>query len=151
MIITPAILNDLKTQFSQAFDKGKTLAASQYQQIATQVPSASKSNTYGWLGQWPAFREWIGDRVINDLKTYGYSILNKTFESSIGVSRDDIEDDNIGVYSSLFEEMGRASEVFPDELLFPLLDSGTVNACYDGKPFLPLFIPCTPMPKAPAM
>lgn len=144
MIISADILNKLKTTFSQDFEKGKSLAASQYKQIATIVPSSSKSNTYGWLGQWPTFREWIGERVIQNLKAYGYSITNKPFESTIAVSRDDIEDDDTGIYSPLFEEMGRSSEVFPDELLLPLLDSGTSNLCYDGKPFFATDHPAYP-------
>jgi phage major head subunit gpT-like protein len=39
------------------------------------------------------------------------------------------------VYAPLFEEMGRSSEVFPDELLFPMLDAGTASLCYDGQNF----------------
>lgn len=135
MIITPSALTSLMVGFNNAFEGGKTQAASQYRQIATVVPSSAKSTTYGWLGKWPAFREWIGDRVINDMAASSYAIVNKPFESTIGVDRDDIEDDNIGVYSPLFQEMGRASEVFPDELVFPLLDGGTANLCYDGQNF----------------
>lgn len=135
MIITPASLNALMTGFNKAFEEGKTQATSQYIKIATVIPSTSKSNTYGWLGKWPSFREWIGDRVINDMTASAYTVVNKPFESSVGVDRDDIEDDNIGIYSPMMKEMGRSSEVFPDELLFPMLDAGTASLCYDGQYF----------------
>ncbi|WP_115720193.1 Mu-like prophage major head subunit gpT family protein [Gallaecimonas mangrovi] len=135
MIVTPAALTALMTGFRADFEAGKTLAESQYLQIATEVPSTSKSTTYGWLGKFPAFREWVGDRVINDMAASSYAIENKPFESTVGVDRDDIEDDNIGVYKPLMQEMGRASKVFPDELVFPLLDAGVNTACYDGQNF----------------
>lgn len=135
MIITPATLTALMTGFNQSFEKGKSQAASQYSKIATVIKSTSKSNTYGWLGKWPKFREWIGERVINDMTASAYSVVNKPFESTIGVDRDDIKDDEIGVYAPMFEEMGRASAVFPDELLFPMLDAGTSSLCYDGQNF----------------
>ncbi len=134
-IITPTLLKSLMVGFSKKFQEGQTMVSSQYLKVATKVPSSGKSTTYGWLGKFPGFREWIGNRVINDMATHAYSIVNKSFESTIGVDRDDIEDDEIGVYSPMFEEMGRAAEVFPDELVFPLLDGGLTTACYDGQYF----------------
>lgn len=134
-IITPPVLQALMVGFSKKFQEGQTMAESQWKKVATLVPSAGKSTTYGWLGKWPAFREWIGSRVINQMKAHGYSIVNKPFESTVGVDRDDIEDDEIGVYAPLFQEMGRAAEVFPDELIFPLLDGGLAAECYDGQYF----------------
>ncbi|MCG6541625.1 Mu-like prophage major head subunit gpT family protein [Pseudomonas sp. KSR10] len=38
-------------------------ASSQFKEIATVVPSATASSTYGWLGQFPKLREWMGARV----------------------------------------------------------------------------------------
>lgn len=134
-IITPTVLQSLMVGFSKKFQEGQSMAESQYLKVATKVPSAGKSTTYGWLGKWPAFREWIGDRVINQMAAHAYSLVNKPFESSIGVDRDDIEDDEIGVYAPLFQEMGRASNVFPDELVFPLLDAGLTTECYDEQYF----------------
>ncbi|QUN06435.1 Mu-like prophage major head subunit gpT family protein [Shewanella yunxiaonensis] len=135
MIITPAALQALMVGFRAEFQAGQTLAASQYLQIATEVPGTGKSTTYGWLGKFPALRQWVGDRVINDMAAASYTITNIPFESTVGVDRDDIEDDNIGVYKPLMQEMGRAATVFPDELVFPLLDAGISTECYDGQYF----------------
>ncbi|WP_425518176.1 Mu-like prophage major head subunit gpT family protein [Stenotrophomonas indicatrix] len=52
------------------------------------------------------------------MAAHGYSIANKSFESSISVPRADIYDDEVGNYDPLFEEMGRASTAQPDELAF---------------------------------
>lgn len=134
-MINSATLNALRVSFNKKFEEGKGRAAPQFSQIATVVTSSAKSNTYGWLGQFPAFREWIGDRVLKSMKEHSYSITNKSFETSVAVDRDDIADDNVGVYGPMMDEMGYASEVFPDELCFPLLKAGFTTECYDGQYF----------------
>lgn len=136
-IVTPALLTALNTGFRDDFQKAldAAMAASQYQKIATVVPSATASNTYGWLGQFPGFREWVGDRVLKDMAASGYQITNKSYESTVGVKRTDIEDDAVGVYRPLMSEMGRAAAVFPDQLVFALLAAGHSTLCYDGQNF----------------
>lgn len=144
MIITDSSLNALFTGFKAAFRQGKAKAVTSWQQIATEVPSSTASNTYGWLGQFPAFREWIGDRVLKDISAHGYVIQNKAYESSIVVAKDIIEDDQFGVFGTLFEEMGRAATVHPDELVYGLLKKGTSEKCYDGKNFFDTTHPVGP-------
>jgi len=134
-IITPQLITALFTGFNRKFQDAQAATPTDWQKIATLVPSTSRSNTYGWLGQFPKFREWIGDRVLKAMKAHGYSITNKKFESSVGVPRDDIEDDELGIYGALFEEMGRASKAHPDELIFDLLKVGVSTLCYDGQNF----------------
>ena len=135
MLITDRSLDALFTGYKTLFNQGKQKAQTSWQQIATKVPSSSTSNTYGWLGQFPAFREWVGERVLKDISAHGYVIKNKSYESSIVVPRDDIEDDQVGVYGPLFDEMGRAATVHPDELIYSLLKTGTTELCYDGQYF----------------
>lgn len=135
MIITPAALTALMTGFRKEYQDGLSMVEPSWSKIATLVPSTTKSNTYGWLGQFPKFREWVGARVIKDMEAHSYAITNKDYESTIGVKRTDIEDDNIGIYAPLFREMGRAAAVHPDELIWPLLLAGFATACYDGQYF----------------
>ncbi|WP_434361052.1 Mu-like prophage major head subunit gpT family protein [Parasalinivibrio latis] len=134
-IITPQLIKSLFTGFKSSFQGGLGMATPQYTEVATVIKSTTASNTYGWLGQWPGFREWIGDRVIKDMEAHGYQIFNKDFESTVGVKRTDIEDDNLGIYSPMMQEMGRATAAFPDELVFPMLRDGFTTACYDGQNF----------------
>ncbi|MEW5683016.1 MAG: Mu-like prophage major head subunit gpT family protein [Pseudomonadota bacterium] len=134
-IINSATLNALRVSFSKKYQEGVARAEPQLSQIATVVQSSSKSNTYGWLGQFPKFREWIGDRVLKSMKEHSYTVTNKSFESTVEVDRDDIQDDTVGVYAPLMDELGYASAVFPDELAFPLLKAGFTNECFDGQYF----------------
>ncbi|MGO2233106.1 MAG: Mu-like prophage major head subunit gpT family protein [Marinomonas sp.] len=134
-IVTPAIVQALFTSWKADFQKGITSAEPQWQQVSMVVTSTTASNTYGWLGKFPQMREWIGDRVINSMQAHGYTIINKKFESTVGVGRTEIEDDEVGIYSPIFEEMGRTSEIQPDELVYGLLSAGTTSLCYDGQNF----------------
>ncbi len=134
-VITPALLQALSTGFKKDFQSALGETTSDFEKIATTINSTAASNIYGWLGQMPGFREWIGERVIKAMKAHGYTITNKKFEMSVGVSREDIEDDNIGIYSPMMSEMGRASKAQPDELVFSLLKAADSIACYDGQYF----------------
>ena len=134
-IVTPALIAALFTGFKKNFEDAKSAAPSQYTKIATVIQSTTKSNTYGWLGKFPSLRKWIGDRVINSMAAHGYTITNDDWESTVGVDRNDIEDDEIGIYAPLFAEMGRAAGVHPDEQVFALLKAGFTSPCFDGQYF----------------
>jgi phage major head subunit gpT-like protein len=144
MIISTASLNALFTAYRAEFQAAAAATPTDWQRIATLVPSSSASNTYGWLGQFPSFREWIGDRVMKDMAAHSYSIANKSYESSVAVPRNAIEDDEIGVYKPLFSEMGRAATAHPDELVFSLLKAGLTTTCYDGQYFFDIDHPVYP-------
>lgn len=134
-VIKDSILSGLKTAYSDIFQKALAKAPSQYRNVATVVSYTSASNTYGWLGQFPKLQEWTGSRVFRDMKEFGYTIVNRKFESSVKIARTDFEDDNLGVYNPLFQEMGYAAATHPDEIIFGLLRDGRTNLCSDGKPF----------------
>ncbi len=135
MIINNTNLKALFVAFSAAFGSGLGQAESNYLKIATVVPSTTKTNEYGWLGKFPKMREWIGDRVVNGMATHGYSIRNKDFELTVGVDRNDIDDDNLGIYTPMMQELGQAAGENPDELVFALLKAGPSTVCYDGQYF----------------
>ena len=128
-------LRTLYTGFSAAYQRGFDLVKPSWQAIAMATPSATKSTEYGWLGAMPRLREWIGDRVIQNIAAHGYAIKNRRFEGTVEVDADDIEDDNVGIYAPMMEEMGRSAAIHPDELVFGLLAAGGATACYDGQPF----------------
>ena len=134
-MITPALLQSLFTGFKKNFEDAKGEAPAQYTKIATVIKSTTKSNTYGWLGKFPNLRKWVGDRVIESMKAHGYQIVNEDFEATVAVDRNDIEDDELGIYAPMFAEMGRSAGIHPDELCFGLLGAGFTTPCYDGQYF----------------
>lgn len=136
-IVTAAILEALRTGLRLEYNTAykAALGSTFFRDVATTVPSTSKSNTYGWLGDFPDMREWVGDRVVKDMKEHGYEIVNKLFESTVGVQRVQIEDDNLGIYTPMAQAMGQAAAVHPDKLIAALLAAGESTLCYDGQNF----------------
>lgn len=133
--ITAALLADLYTGHKANFRSGFAGVKPNYLEIATEIPSSAASETYSWLGEWPRIREWFGDRVVQQLSASTYTVKNRSFETTVSVNRDNIEDDQLGIYAPMFQELGRATGVFPDELVYGLLGNGTSEKCYDGQPF----------------
>ncbi len=134
-IITPSVLNAMFEGYNVLFNKGFAGVSPQYASIAMVMPSSASAENYGWLGQVPRIREWIGDRDIKTLNAYGMRIVNRQFESTVAVPRPQIEDDTYGVFAPVFERMGRSVAQFPDEMCFPLLPGGWSGLCYDGQNF----------------
>lgn len=135
MLVTDASLRDMFVGFRASFNKGWGATEPLYPRIAIEVPSSTGEEVYPWLGQFPNLREWIGDRVIKTLVIHGFAITNRKFETTVEVPREKIEDDSVGVFSPMFQEMGANAKQHPDSLIFELLANGFTEACYDKKPF----------------
>lgn len=136
MKITPAALQTLGVSFNAAYQAGVGLVAdTDISTIAMEVASTTSQNEYGWLGELPDMREWIGDRVVNQLEGHGYVIKNRDWEQTVAVKRNDIQDDNIGLYATRFRAMGRATASHPPKLAWGLLKSGFTTKCYDNQYF----------------
>lgn len=133
MFINRANLADLFVAFNAAFKTGFGRATPQWQLIAMLTNSTTSEELYAWLGQFPRLREWLGERLIKQMAAHDYRIKNKSFEATVEVDRDALEDDKYGVYTPLFDEMGYAAATHPDELVFALLKAGFSTACYDGQ------------------
>lgn len=51
------------------------------------------------------------------------------------MSREDIEDDKLGLYDARLRMMAHSAAMHPDELVFDLLNRGFDAPCYDGQSF----------------
>ena len=135
MIINSGNLTTLYKGFNTAFKEGFGVAKPDHEAIAMIVASTTSEEQYGWLGQFPGLREWVGERTVQGIREHGYTVKNKKFEATVEVARDNIEDDKFGVYSPLFSEMGRAAASHPATLVFDLLKKGFAQKCFDGQYF----------------
>lgn len=135
MIINQSNLHGLTTGFSAAFNKALSEASPDYKDIATVTSSSTATNNYAWLGQIPGMKEWIGDREVQHISEYGYTIKNKSFERTIGINRDAIEDDQYGIYTPMFSMMGQEAGEHYNDLVFEMLTKGFTEKCYDEKTF----------------
>jgi phage major head subunit gpT-like protein len=135
MQITPQILISLSQGFNAAFMQGFGSVAPTYGQIAMTIPSSSNAENYGWVKDLPGMREWIGQRVINNLESTAAQLVNKKWEHTIGVKRDDIEDDKLGIYTAILQQQGEIAARHPDDLVWSLLKNGFTTPGFDGQPF----------------
>ena len=124
MIINPQNLRGIYTGFNTLFTQAFSSQQPTYERIATVVPSTTDSETYAWLGDIPGMKEWIGDREIQNLTGSDYTIKNKDFELTVGVDRNAIEDDKIGLYRPSIQMLGESAAMHPDELVYDLRMGG---------------------------
>lgn len=104
-------------------------------QLATIVNSNDLSEKYVWLGNFPNMKEWVGDRDVEALQDFGYSLENKLYEATVTVPRLHIEYDKVGLYKPAIEQMAQNCKLFGSELVATVLLAGTTGLCYDGKAF----------------
>lgn len=134
-----AIAAGLKKNFNQTFTETETF----YKKVAMVVPSSNSQETYAWLQNFPRMRKWIGDKVLHKLSAQGYTIVNDDFEATVEVKRNDIEDDNLGQYSTMSQQAGWSSAQLPDEMTAELINKGDTEKCYDGEAFFSTKHPVT--------
>lgn len=135
LVVNQQVLEGMRKNFFTIFNEARSAYQSQWQNGAMDIPSTTSLNTYAWLEDFPKMREWIGERYFKALKSQAYSIINKTFESSVRVPREAIEDDQYAIYSIRFRAMGAAAEALWDDLFFDVLNSSFTGKSYDGKTF----------------
>jgi phage major head subunit gpT-like protein len=134
-MITQAQLDALKTTLKAKFNAGLALTPDDWRSVAGFMKSDSKSNTYAWLSQFPAFREWVGSRLHKALSEKAYNVVNKKFEATVDVQRTDIEDDLMGHYASIAESQGQAAKDLMNDLIFQAVAEGFTSPCYDDQFF----------------
>ncbi len=103
-IVKDAVLDALFTNANAAFEKGKPTAPNDWEKIATKVVSKSTSETYHWLGKFPRVKESINARQLEEMKANGYVIKNKTYESSVNISVDELTMTKQGFTHLCFKE-----------------------------------------------
>lgn len=136
MLINRQNLTDIFNNFNVIFNKTLQDTESMYSKVAMEVPSTTSDETYAWLGSLPSMREWIGGREIQNLTGHSYTIKNKDFELTVGVNRNDIEDDKIGIYKPMIQDLAENARRHPDRLVFGLLAKAFTEKCYDGESFI---------------
>lgn len=106
-----------------------------YQRIASIEPSNGADENYGMLGSMPVVREYVGERVIHQLRASEYVLKNKEWEVSLGIKKTDISDDRLSLYDSPLRMLAQRAVRHQDKLAFEALQNGESTACFDGQFF----------------
>jgi len=101
--------------------------------IAMIGQSSGAATIHAWLNQIGGMREWLGDRVLSNIESGKLTVVNRPFEKTVTVGRNDIEDDQYGVYTPLIQAMGNGAEAIWLQLAIAAMTGNGVWA--DGKAF----------------
>ena len=118
MAITQAQLSALNTTIKARFAQGLSNKKQDWMKIAKLITSDGKSNTYAWLSAFPAFREWVGNRLHKVAKETAFTVANRKFENTLDIPMEDIEDDNYGMYGDVAQSYGESVFDLQNDLVF---------------------------------
>lgn len=135
MIINQENLTNLYITLNGVFNAAFQDVKTWYEQLSMTVPAAGRTVDFKFMLNFPMMQEWVGDRVIQDLEALAYQATVKSYEATIEVDRDDIEDDQLGLYGPVVGSLGQEAKKHPDRLMAALMAAGFASNCYDGRPF----------------
>ena len=119
----------VKALFQDAYDAQRNLAST----IASFVDSSLPQEDYSFIGQLPIMQAWTDERQIRPLKEFGFTIVNKKFEATIGIQRDVLEDERWGAIKMRVMGLADVAVAHYDQLIFSAINAN--GAAYDGTPF----------------
>jgi phage major head subunit gpT-like protein len=136
MIINNASqLQALFTSFIARFqDLYSSLPAPYIDKLANTTTTTTEVVRFPWMGQLPVVREWIGDRKENSAALKFYDVVPKLFETTFGLDKSKIDDDQYGFFSAnILPQMAQEARKWPD---YRLVDEIQANRLWaDGKAF----------------
>ena len=103
--------------------------------ISMYMPSDQESETYKWLGQSPAMREWIGGRDAKGFNENGFTVKNKHFEATLEVFVQDLKRDKTGQTLIRIAELADRTNAHWASLGASMILNGAAAYCYDGQYF----------------
>ena len=133
--ITKEQLNMIKTTLVARFNAGLAAAKEDWKMVAMLIKSSGKSNTYVWLSNFPTFNKWVGQRQHKAISETAMQVVNDKYESTVDISREEIEDDEIGQFGTIAELAGMSAVNLKNDLVFKALCNGFSAVCYDGQYF----------------
>lgn len=136
MNVNGANLNAIFLNLNKVFNQTFNDVPVEYPDIAMVIPSSGAYMDYRWLSNFPQMKEWIGKKYISKLAEYNYVVRNKDYAATIEVRRNDIEDDQIGIYKPQAESAAWSAKQHPDELVFEAANAVFDAKCYDGQPMV---------------
>jgi len=140
MNITASNLDGLFKTFQVKFNEAQQAAQTRAfandlvpEDIAMTFLASGSATQHSWLEQLHGIHEWIGDRVLNNAKLGKLTVINRDFENTVQVGRNEIEDDQYGAYAPLIAMLGADAEGLWKKLAMEAILGNGVWA--DGNPF----------------
>lgn len=137
MLVNKTNIRALHTAFSGRFYKGLSdaWAISDWRKVGMRVSSSTSEGEYGWIRGVPDLEKEIGSKRLHDMAAARYAIPNDPYSSFIRVKNDDMADDNLGLYSNMFELAGEAAGDWVSNRVMSMLPLGVSTKCFDDQPY----------------
>lgn len=139
MLSYPAAVNALYLNFKQDWQEAFTRTKTRWQMVAQRVPSSTDTEVHFWMDRIPQLRQWVGERIVQNVALRSYSLKNLPFEHTIGLDRFKVEDNRMNAFSGVVQAIAEKAKKWPDSLMFNsatgALPNGQNVITYDGQPF----------------
>jgi phage major head subunit gpT-like protein len=136
MDINRANMQALFTGYNRIFmDAFQSYVDTTYAQFVGEVNAGTNQIDMPMLEQLTGMREWQDVRQIKNLKSEKLTIKARYFEDTVGVKREDVEDDQYGLYNSLFQTMAMNAANLPNDITNELLAAAGSAKWLDGAAF----------------
>lgn len=136
MDINRANMQALFTGYNRIFlDAFQSYVDTTYAQFVGEVNAGTSQIDMPMLEQLTGMREWVDVREIKNLKSDKLTIKARFFEDTVAVKREDVEDDQYGLYNSLFQTMAQNAANLPNDITNELLAAAASAKWVDGAAF----------------
>lgn len=122
----------IRSLFFNIYD---TTQADEYMPFTTVTQSNKADETYAGIGTIPMMREWKDEREVLGLKgLFTYKIINKKYELTMGVKRDELDDEQYGLIKQRIGDIAVEAKRFVNRtVMSDLIPNAATNLGYDGK------------------
>lgn len=121
MQINSGNLDSLFVGINSAFKSAVTAKQSDFPVFAKSITSSSGAESYPFGYVTGGMKEWIGSYELSKVELKSMKVHNRDFKDALSVNRNDIEDDQIGVYSMLAQSLGTNAASLWSQLAFDAL------------------------------
>lgn len=129
--INDKTLQDLEKTLNAKWTEAFTAAPqSQLNSLATIYSSSTASNHYAFMEALASWSEWNGARQFKDIASQQFEVKNKDYEMSIKMPKNQLEDDQIGMYVDIVPNMVAGWFKKQQSLIMDVLTSNP--DAYDG-------------------
>jgi phage major head subunit gpT-like protein len=136
MDINRSNMQALFTGYNMVFrDAFASYVDTTYAKFVAEIFAGTSQIDMPMLEQLSGMREWIGPREIKNLASEKLSIKPRLFEETVGVKREDVEDDQFGLYNPLFQTLAMNAANMPNDITNELLAGAASASWLDGAPF----------------
>ena len=124
------VFTGLKATFAEAVQAAET---QDIQRLMETVPSTTDAEQYPVNTLLGDLEEVLDEVTIVSIGRYVQSVPNRTFARIVQIKRNDVADDNVGVYRPGVRQLGRRAALYPLRLAVEALLTGFADPWIDGQ------------------